>query len=321
MKRRLVSSPVLTLPSGTGRYQIYSDASKKGLGCILMQHGMVIAYASRKLKPYEVNYPTHDLDLAVTVFSLEIWRHYLYGESYDIFTDHKSLKYIFTQKELNMRQRRWLELLKDYDANIQYHHGKANVVADTLSRKNSRIMVCLKIQPEIIKDLELILCVPDDSSLREVVLTKAHSSPFSIHPSSTKMYRDLKQNFWWNGMKHDVTKFVAKCLTYQQIKIEHQCASGLLHPLDILTWKWDQISMDFVTGLPRTFKKNDAIWVVVDRLNMSAHFLPIQHGYSVSKLAEIFQQKIIRLHGTLTSNVSDKDPHFTSRFWKGLQMA
>ncbi|GJR33539.1 putative nucleotidyltransferase, ribonuclease H [Tanacetum coccineum] len=139
LKRRLVSAPILTLPSGSGGFQIYSDASKKGLGCVLMQHGKVIAYASRQLKPYEVNYPTHDLELAAVVFALKIWRHYLYGEACDIFTDHKSLKYIFTQRELNMRQRRWLELLKDYDTNIQYHPGKANVVADALSRKSGMI--------------------------------------------------------------------------------------------------------------------------------------------------------------------------------------
>nr|GFA85883.1 putative reverse transcriptase domain-containing protein [Tanacetum cinerariifolium] len=119
-------------------FQIYSDA-KKGLGCVLMQHGKVIAYASRHLKPYKVNYPTHNLELAAIVFALKIWRHYLYGESCDVFTDHKSLKYIFTQRELNMRQRRWLELLKDYDTNIQYHSGKANVVADALSRKSDMI--------------------------------------------------------------------------------------------------------------------------------------------------------------------------------------
>ncbi|GKE56542.1 putative nucleotidyltransferase, ribonuclease H [Tanacetum coccineum] len=161
LNKRLVSAPVLTLPSGTGGYQIYSDASKKGLGCVLMQHGKVIAYASRQLKPYEVNYPTHDLELAAVVFALKIWRHYLYGETCDIFTDHKSLKYIFTQKELNMRQRRWLELLKDYDANIQYHPDKANVVADALSRK-SGILASLKIEPKIIKDLErMVLGITD----------------------------------------------------------------------------------------------------------------------------------------------------------------
>ncbi|GJY47041.1 retrotransposon protein, putative, ty3-gypsy subclass [Tanacetum coccineum] len=304
LKRRLVSSLVLTLPSGTGGYQIYSDASKKGLGYVLMQHGKVIAYSLRQLKPYEMNYPTHDLEFAAIVFTLKIWRHYLYGETCDIFTDHKSLKYIFTQKELNMRQRCWLELLKDYDANIQYHPGKANVVADALSRKNFGIMVCLEIQPEIIKDLELMEeAQKEDGELWSVVqnmkketgVTKAYSSPFSIHPGSTKMYRDFKHNFWWNGMKYDL--------------------------LDILTWKRDQISMDFVMGLPRTFKKNDAIWVVVDRLTKSAHFLHIQQGYSVSKLAEIFQQEIIRLYGTPASIMSDRDPRFTSRFWKGLQNA
>nr|GEY22603.1 reverse transcriptase [Tanacetum cinerariifolium] len=161
LKRRLVSAPILTLPSGFSGFQIYIDASKKGLGCVLMQHEKVIAYASRQLKPYEVNYPTHDLELAAVVFALKIWRHYLYGEACDIFIDHKSLKYIFTQRELNMRQRRWLELLQDYDTNIQYHPSKANVVADALSQK-SRMIACFNFR--ILHDLERLdveLCVRD----------------------------------------------------------------------------------------------------------------------------------------------------------------
>ncbi|KAL4034988.1 hypothetical protein IC575_003662 [Cucumis melo] len=130
------------------------DASKKGLGCVLMQQGKVVAYASRQLKSHEQNYPTHDLELAAVVFALKIWRHYLYGEKIQIFTDHKSLKYFFTQKELNMRQRRWLELVKDYDCEILYHPGKANVVADALSRKVSHSAALITRQAPLHRDLE-----------------------------------------------------------------------------------------------------------------------------------------------------------------------
>nr|GFD24281.1 retrotransposable element Tf2 [Tanacetum cinerariifolium] len=122
-------------------------------------------------------------------------------------------------------------------------------------------------------------------------------------------------------MKRDVATFVSRCLICQRVKIEHQRASGLLQPLDIPVWKWDKISIDFVTGLPQTQRGHDAIWVVVDRLTKSAHFLPIRKDYSVSKLAETFQQEIVRLHGTSSAIVSDRDPRFTSRFWKGLQKA
>nr|GEY58935.1 putative reverse transcriptase domain-containing protein [Tanacetum cinerariifolium] len=135
------------------------------------------------------------------------------------------------------------------------------------------------------------LVVTNDVLLRGALLTEAHSSPFSVHPCSTKMYHDLKQYFWWSGMKRDVATFVSKFLIYQQVKIEHQRASGLLQQLDIPVWKWDEISMDFVTGLPQTQRRHDAIWVVVDRLTKSAHFLPIRKDYSVSRLAKIFQQE------------------------------
>ncbi|KAA0042309.1 reverse transcriptase [Cucumis melo var. makuwa] len=136
LKKRLVTAPILALPVTGKDYMIYCDASRLGLGCVLMQDGNVIAYASRKLKEHECNYPTHDLELAAVVLALKIWRHYLFGEKCHIFTDHKSLKYIFDQKELNLRQRRWLDLIKDYDCTIEYHPGKANVVADALSRKS-----------------------------------------------------------------------------------------------------------------------------------------------------------------------------------------
>ena len=154
LKRKLTSALVLTLPSGQDGYTVYCDASRQGLGCVLMQHENVIAYASRQLnviayasrqlKKHEQNYPTHDLELAVVVFALRIWRHYLYGVPCRIFTDHKSLKYLFTQKELNMRQRRWVELINYYECIIEYHQGKANVVADPLNRKSTGSISHLK---------------------------------------------------------------------------------------------------------------------------------------------------------------------------------
>ncbi|KAK1608547.1 hypothetical protein QYE76_032220 [Lolium multiflorum] len=135
LKEKLTTAPVLAVPEDGKDYTVYCDASKHGLGCVLMQDRKVISYGSRQLRPHEVNYPTHDLELAAVVFALKTWRHFLYGAKCELYTDHKSLKYFFTQKELNMRQKRWLELIKDYDLTINYTPGKANVVADALSRK------------------------------------------------------------------------------------------------------------------------------------------------------------------------------------------
>jgi hypothetical protein len=137
LKTLLTTAPVLAQPDITKPFDVYCDASGSGLGCVLMQEGRVIAYASRQLRRHEEHYPTHDLELAVVVHALKIWRHYLLGNICHIYTYHKSLKYIFTQSELNMRQRRWLDLIKDYELEIHYHPGKANVVVDALSRKVS----------------------------------------------------------------------------------------------------------------------------------------------------------------------------------------
>ncbi|RLN41627.1 gag-pol [Panicum miliaceum] len=129
-------------------FDVYCDTSRLGLRCVLMQSGKVVAYASRQLRKHEQNYPTHDFELAAVVHALKIWRHYMIGNKCKIFTDHKSLKYIFTQRDLNLRQRRWLELIKDYDLDIQYHLGKANVVPDALSRKGQANMVIARLMPQ-----------------------------------------------------------------------------------------------------------------------------------------------------------------------------
>ncbi|PON77485.1 Ribonuclease H-like domain containing protein [Parasponia andersonii] len=130
------------------------------------------------------------------------------------------------------------------------------------------------------------------------------------------MYRDLKRQYWWKGMKEDVATFVAKYLTCQQIKAEHQRPAGLLQPLPIPEWKWDKITMDFVTSLPKTLRKNDAVWMIVNRLTKSTHFIQIRMDYSLTKLSRLYVENIIRLHGAPSSIVSDRDPMFTSKFWK-----
>ena len=133
---RLTSAHILIVPELGQMYTVYCDASKDGLGCVLMQSRRVVAYGSRQLKNHEWNYPTHDIDLETIVFTLKILRHYLYGEQFEVFSDYKILKYIFTQRDLNMRQHRWMEYLEDYDFILHYHPGKANVVADALSKKS-----------------------------------------------------------------------------------------------------------------------------------------------------------------------------------------
>ncbi|GJU69684.1 putative reverse transcriptase domain-containing protein [Tanacetum coccineum] len=224
LKRRLVSAPILTLPSGSEVVQIYR------------------------------NYPTADLELAAVVFCIE---------------------------DLGDTICRFLHDLERLDVELCVR-GSGGYWA------SMRIESNLMLQIKEAQRMTYRLCVPNDQALREKVMTEAHSSPFTIHPGSTKMYRDLKQYFWWNGMKQDVATFVSKCMTCQQVKIEHQRASGLLQPLEIPMWKWDEISMDF----------------------------------RVLQVAEIFPgQKSLDLHVNPTSIVSDRDPKFTSRFWKGLQKA
>ncbi|GKB51671.1 putative reverse transcriptase domain-containing protein [Tanacetum coccineum] len=300
LKQKLCSAPILALPEGSENFVVYCDASRKGLGAVLMQREKVIAYASRQLKIHEKNYTTHDLELGAVVFALKMWRHYLYGTKCVVFTDHKSLQHILDQKELNMRQRRWLELLSDYDCEIRYHLGKANVVADALNRKERNkplrvralvLTIGLNLPVQIlnaqvearkeenfgtedlcgmIKKLKQhtdgTLClnrrswIPCQGNLRELIMHESHKSKYSIHPGSDKMYQDLKKLYWWPNMKVEIATYVSKCLTYTKVKAEFQKPSGLLVQLVISVWKWENVTMDFVTKLPKTSSGQDTVW-------------------------------------------------------------
>ncbi|GJY71341.1 putative reverse transcriptase domain-containing protein [Tanacetum coccineum] len=325
-------APILALPEGNDNFVVYCDASLQGLGVVLMQREKVITYASRQLKPHEENYTTHDLELGAVIFALKIWRHYLYGTKCTVFTDHKSLQHILRKKELNMRQRRWLELLADYDCEICYHPRKANVIADALSQKKQikplrvRALILtvhpklpsqiLEAQNEALKEenvknenlrgmdksfeirLDRTRCIKNQSwlplfgGLRDLIMHESHKSKYSIYPGSDKI-----------------------------VKAECQKPSGLLVQLEIPMWKWERITMDFVTKLPKTSTGHDAIWVIVDRLTKSAHFIPIRATDSMETLTRLYIKEIVSRHGVPISIISDRDSHFTSRFWQSLQNA
>jgi hypothetical protein len=380
LKKLLTTSPVLAQPDIAKPFDVYCDASGIGIGCVLMQEGRVIAYASRQLKHHEENYPTHDLELAAVVHALKIWRHYLLGNTCHIYIDHKSLKYIFTQSELNMRQRRWLELIKDYDLEVHYHPGKANVVADALSRKSqcnclsaipltvtlcqemerlnleivhqgsianlilestiqSQIVDAQKVNKGIAHIKERVvtgratcfridengvlwfqnrLVVPKVPELRQQILDEAHLSRYSIHPGSNKMYQDLKQRFWWTKMKIEIALYVAKCDICQRVKAVHLKSAGPLQPLPIPAWKGEDVSMDFIVGLPKTSRGYDSIWVIVDRLTKSAHFIPAKSNYPILTYAQLYIARVLSLHGVPKTIVLDRGPQFVSKFWEEL---
>ncbi|GJV21270.1 putative reverse transcriptase domain-containing protein [Tanacetum coccineum] len=276
------SAPILALPEGTEDFMVYCDASLKGYGAVLMQREKVIAYASRQLKVHEENYTTHDLELGAVVFALRLWRHYLYGTKCVVFTDHKSLRYILNQKELNLRQRRWIELLSDYDYEIRYHPGKANVVireaqGEAMKRKNVKaknlrrlIKPIFEFHPDGTCCFGNRVWLPQFGGLRDLVMHESHKSKYSIHLGSDKMYQDLN------------------------------------------------LALETVWVAATTL---DSCLEVGKNYYGFSHFLPMKKMDSMEKLTRLYLKEIVCRHGVPVLIISDRDSHFTSNFLRSLQKA
>ncbi|GKD78741.1 putative reverse transcriptase domain-containing protein [Tanacetum coccineum] len=300
LKQKLCSAPILALLEGSEDFIVYCDASYKGLGHALMQREKVISYASRQLKIHEKNYTTHDLELGSV--------------------------------------RRWLELLSDYDCEIRYHPGKANVTEarkpENVKNKDVGGMLLENSKdPEKFRTEKLEPCtngtlcfngriwLPCYGDLRTVIMHESHKLKYSMHSSSDKMYQDMKKLYWWPNMKANIATYVSKCLICAKVKAEHQRPSGLLVQPDIPQWKWDNITMDFVTKLPKSSQGYDTIWVIVDRLTKSAIFVPMRETDPMEKLARMYLKEVVTRHGIPVSIICDRDPRFASHFWRSLQKA
>ncbi|XP_073030695.1 uncharacterized protein [Primulina eburnea] len=274
LKKRLTSAPVLTIPSGVGGFTMHTDASHQGLGCALMQHGRVVAYASRQLKPHESRYPVHDLELAAVAEP-------------ELFVKIKEAQ------RLDQSIQKSVELVRSG------HQSEFQVNNEGILFVNDRIVV------------------PNISELRMQILRDAHCSKFSVHPGSKKMYNDLKKQFWWKRMKSDIAEFVSHCLNCQQVKAERKRPGGLLHSLKVPEWKWDHITMDFVTKLPRSsrvrFGKKGKLsprfigpYEILERVGDLAYRLALLPP-ALSGVHDVFHVSMLRKYHPDTSHVLPPD--------------
>ncbi|WKA11764.1 hypothetical protein VitviT2T_029233 [Vitis vinifera] len=358
LKHAVTSPPVLALPDFSIPFTIQCDASGIGVGAVLMQQGRPLAYMSQAIHGKALQLSTYEKELMALVLAVKKWRSYLLGHNFKIQTDQQSLNYLLEQKMGTPLQQQWITKLLGYEFVVEYKQGKENKVADALSRKMEdqkegklyaitapantwleQLRTSYAIDPklqQIIKNLEqgslasqnykqrdgLLfykgrLYIPASKELREQILYLLHSSPQGGHSGFHKTLHRAKSEFYWEGMRKEVRRFIKECDICQQNKSENIHPAGLLQPLPIPTKVWTDISLDFIEGLPNS-ESYSVIMVVVDRLSKYAHFIPISHPYTASKIAQVFLANIFKLHGLPNSIVTDRDPTFTSTFWKEL---
>ena len=355
LKLALTIAPVLVIPDPRRDFELTTDAGNVGIGAVLSQAGKPVMYFSRKLRTAEMNYRTHDKEALAIVEAVKQWRVYLLGREVKVFTDHNSLQYHKTQPNLNSRQRRWLEDMADFSLDIRYKPGKENRVADALSRRPDFSLANLGVcepSSEILDSLDslrayykehdpkgtdlrevdglfyqqgvagemrlLIPSIPEMSQLRQTIMSECHDSAYSGHLGFDKTLELVQRNFVWQGQHEEVRQFVATCPSCQQCKHPTRKKAGMLQPLPLPECKWDHISMDLITQLPRTGQGHDAIIVFVDCLTRMIHMAPTTSDVSAPETAKLLLRNVMRLHGQPKAIVSDRDGRFTSHFWQSL---
>jgi hypothetical protein len=348
MKKVTSTCPVLALPDFAQPFTVECDASREGIGAVLMQNRHPIVYESRKLRGLELLYTIYDKEMLPIMHALAKFMQYLVGAKFVVRTDHNSLKYFLDQKDLNERQQKWVSKIQAYDFDIEFVKRKNNMVADALSRRPSvyamtdismdwkaHLLVeysknkfsCevmdgqvqdenFRIMDDIIYYKGRIFLVPE-SAFKARVLQACHDSLVAGHQGFIKTYRQVQERFAWKRLKEDVMSHIKECSTCQANKDEQTHPVGLLQPLPIPEHKWEIISMDFITGLPKVQGK-DCIFVVVDRLMKFAHFFAIATDFSAAQVADLFFREVFRLHGLPKTIVSDRDNRFMSTFWQEL---
>jgi hypothetical protein len=356
LKMAMCTTLVLALPDFTKTFVLECDASGKGIGTVLMQARRPLAFTSKQLSEKNLGKPIYEKEMLAILHAVELWRPYLLGQRFQIKTDHQSLKYFLEQRISSQEQQKWVTKLFGYDYEIIYKKGKDNVVADALSRKyedEGSLFSLSFIVPDWLqavhqewlqdpKSSHLIqqlqnkaqappgyswlqdelrykgrLYLSKQSKLKSTVLSELHATPTAGHSGFTKTYDRVKRSFFWDGMKQDIRKFVVECEVCQRNKGETVKSPGTLQLLPIPPDIWKDISMDFITGLPKSGNKS-VIMVVVDRLSKYAHFCALHHPFTASTVAQIFMDQVFKLHGMPNSIVSDRDPTFTSNFWQEL---
>ena len=348
LKDRLCNAPLLQLPDFSKTFEVECDASNIGIGGVLLQDRRPIAYFSEKLSGATLNYPTYDKELYALIRVLRTWQHYLWPKEFVIHSDHEALSYLKSQAHLGRRHARWVEFMETFPYVIKHKKGKENVVADALSRRYtliSRLDVSLlgfafiKLLYEkdpyfgsiylgclehgesdsfFVDDGYLYragkLCIPT-SSIRHLLIKEAHDG--RGHFGVAKTLAALREHFFWPKMAHHVHSYCRACPTCHHAKSK-SLPHGLYTPLPIPSAPWEDLSMDFVVGLPTSKKGRDSIFVVVDRFSKMAHFVACKSTHNAGDISTLFFDNVVRLHGIPKSIISDRDPKFVSHFWRSL---